>query len=61
MGTLVAIPIIMLLLGVISLFSRKLTARIGRNPRQLILFQVAMAIVVVFLVVFTVLRIASTH
>ncbi|MCC8619055.1 hypothetical protein [Xanthomonas vesicatoria] len=60
-GTLVAIPIIVLLLGVISLISRKLTSRIGRNPRQLILFQVAMGVVVLLIVVFAALRVASIH
>ncbi|WP_143707157.1 hypothetical protein ACQR5U_13175 [Xanthomonas oryzae pv. oryzicola] len=61
MGALVAIPVIMLVLGAISAFSTKLTSRIGRNSRKLIVIQVVMGIVVVLLVVFAFSRIASTH
>ncbi len=61
MGTLLALPLIMLALGAISIFSKRLTLKLGKRPWHLVVVQLVMGLLVAALIAFAIVRISSTH
>lgn len=61
MGTLLALPFIMLALGAISALSKRLTLKLGKKPGHLVLVQLAMGLLVAALMVLAFVRISSMH
>ncbi len=61
MGTLLALPFIMLALGAISTLSKRLTLRLGKKPLHLVVVQLVMGLLVAALIAFAIMRISSAH